>query len=166
MPDVDGLRRSLDFRISAHFAWLARRSGPTPTSAWDFWIVLCYFSVPLSRTGLDRRMIDRDATFAQHLLEIAIAHSVAAIPSDRPEYDLTLKVTSLEVRHRPAPFRAEPIPTHAYEACNRALGIIIGQEQVYSPSQIGRARFFADVYWIDSRTLQKVGQRIVSRVTC
>jgi hypothetical protein len=30
-------------------------------------------------------MVDRDAALADHLLEIAIAHPIAAIPPDRPE---------------------------------------------------------------------------------
>ena len=55
-------------------------------------------------------IVDRNAALAQRLLEIAIAHPVAAIPSDRPEHDLTLEVTPLEVRNDPLPCK-EPIPT-------------------------------------------------------
>src|SRR5271157_2925554 len=53
--------------------------------------------------AVDRRMVNRDAALAHHLLEITIAHPVAAIPPDRPEHDLTLKVAPLEVRHGPLP---------------------------------------------------------------
>ena len=42
-------------------------------------------------------VIDRDVALAHHLLKIAVAHPIAAIPSDRPEHDLTLKVTIFEV---------------------------------------------------------------------
>ncbi len=41
------------------------------------------------------------------------------MPPDRPEHDLALEVTPLEVRHDPLP-RTEPIPTHGDEVCNRA----------------------------------------------
>jgi hypothetical protein len=54
--------------------------------------------------AVDRRMIDRDAALAHHLLEIAVAHPVAAIPTDRPEHDLALEVASLEVRNGPILF--------------------------------------------------------------
>ncbi len=48
-------------------------------------------------------MVDRDPALAHHLLEITIAHPIAAIPPDRPEHYLTLKVMPLEVRHGPLP---------------------------------------------------------------
>src|SRR5215213_779156 len=47
----------------------------------------------------NRRVVDRDAALAHHLLKVAIAHPVAAVPARRPEYDLALEVASLEVRH-------------------------------------------------------------------
>jgi hypothetical protein len=52
------------------------------------------------------RNTDRHAAFGHHLLEIAIADAVAAIPAHRPEHDLTPKVAPLEVRHGPAPLRS------------------------------------------------------------
>ena len=56
--------------------------------------------------AVTRRMVDRDAALAHHLLEITIAHPVAAIPPDRPEHDLSLEVAPLEIRHGPLPFLA------------------------------------------------------------
>ena len=47
----------------------------------------------------NRRVVDRDAAFAHHLLEIAIAHPVTTVPAHRPEHDLALEVAPLEVRH-------------------------------------------------------------------
>jgi hypothetical protein len=35
-----------------------------------------------------RRVVDRDASLAHHLLELAIADAVAAVPTNRPENDL------------------------------------------------------------------------------
>jgi hypothetical protein len=43
------------------------------------------------------RVGERDAALSQHLLEVTVAHPIAAIPADRPEHDLTLEVTPLEV---------------------------------------------------------------------
>src|SRR4051812_1680813 len=47
----------------------------------------------------NRRVVDRDAALAHHLLKVAIAHPVASVPAHCPEYDLALEVASLEVRH-------------------------------------------------------------------
>ena len=44
--------------------------------------------------AVDRRMVDRDAALAQHLLEIAVAHPVAAIPTDSPEHCAAAPVCS------------------------------------------------------------------------
>jgi Tn3 transposase DDE domain len=46
---------------------------------------------------------NRNAARTHHLLEIAIAHFIAAIPPDRPEHHLTLEVAPLEVRHAQFP---------------------------------------------------------------
>ena len=54
-------------------------------------------------------MVDQDAG-PTHLPEIAMAHPIAAIPSDRPAHDLTLKVTPLEVRYDAAAPWPEPHP--------------------------------------------------------
>ena len=59
---------------------------------------------------IDRRMVDQDAALAHHLPEIATAHSVSAIPTDRPAHDLTLKVTPFEVRHDAVDPSLEPYP--------------------------------------------------------
>ena len=75
----------------------AGRAWPAPLPAEP---LLDLGRVPLNPT-VDRRMVDHDATLAHHLLEIAIAHPIAAVPSDRPEHDLTLEVPPLEVRHGP-----------------------------------------------------------------
>ena len=53
-------------------------------------------------------MVDRDAALTHHLLEVAVAHAIAAVPPDCPEYDLALEVTPLEVRHRPTPSHSNP----------------------------------------------------------
>ena len=52
-------------------------------------------------------MVNRDAALAQHRLEIAVAHPIAALPPDRPEHDLALEVTPLEVRHCLLPASAQ-----------------------------------------------------------
>ena len=46
-------------------------------------------------------MIDGDTALAHQLLEIAIAYAIAAVPTDRPEHDLTLTMPPLEVRNGP-----------------------------------------------------------------
>src|SRR3954464_10785512 len=73
----------------------ARRTRPAPLPAQAL--------LDLRRVRLDpsenRRVVDRDAAFAHHLLEVAVAHPVATVPAQRPEHDLALEVASLEVRH-------------------------------------------------------------------
>ncbi len=49
--------------------------------------------------AVDRRVIDRGAALAQHLLEIAVTNPVPTLPTHRPEHDLALEVTSFEIRH-------------------------------------------------------------------
>jgi hypothetical protein len=57
---------------------------------------------------------DRDAAFAHHLLEVAVAHPVATVPAHRPEHDRALEGASLEVRHGSAlPTRTSSRPTAA-----------------------------------------------------
>ena len=65
-------------------------------------------------------MVDQDATLAHHLLEIAITHSVSAIPPDRPEHDLTLKVTPLEVRHDAVAPLLEPYPGGQHQSLQQS----------------------------------------------
>src|SRR5208337_2679003 len=77
----------------------AGRARPAPLPTQPFLDLGRVFLNP----AVDRRMVDRDAALAHHLLEITIAHPVAAIPPDRPEHDLTLEVAPLEVRHGPLP---------------------------------------------------------------
>src|SRR5271157_2288380 len=77
----------------------AGRARPAPLPTQPFLDLGRVFLNP----AVNRRMVDRDAALAHHLLEITIAHPVAAIPPDRPEHYLTLKVTPLEVRHGPLP---------------------------------------------------------------
>ena len=55
-------------------------------------------------------MVDQDAALAHHLLETAIAHPIAVLPSDCSEHDLTLKVTPLEVRYDAVVPLPEPYP--------------------------------------------------------
>ena len=64
-----------------------------------FWILGAY----LCTHQVDGRVVDRHAAFGHHLLEIAIADAVAAIPAHRPEHNLAAKVAPLEIRHGPAP---------------------------------------------------------------
>src|SRR3954471_2254790 len=54
-------------------------------------------------------MIDLHATFFHHLLELAVADRIRHIPAHAPEYDLPLKMTSLEFNHR----GGFPEPNHA-----------------------------------------------------
>jgi hypothetical protein len=59
-----------------------------------------------------------DAALAHHLLEIAVAHSVAAIPAHRPEHDLAFKMASLEVRHSPALSTRTSLEPNSQRVCN------------------------------------------------
>ena len=77
----------------------ARRARAAPLPAQP---LLDLGRIPLN-PAVDRRMVDRDAALAHHLLKIAVAHAVAAVPPDRPEHDLALEVAPLEVRHGIAP---------------------------------------------------------------
>ena len=61
--------------------------------------------------------VDRHATLGHHLLEIATADAVAAIPADRPEYDLAPKMAPPEARHGPTP-SLEPSITERQRLCN------------------------------------------------
>src|SRR4051794_35140464 len=49
--------------------------------------------------GENRRVVDRDAAFAPHLLEVAVAHPAATVPAHCLDHDLAREVASLEVRH-------------------------------------------------------------------
>ena len=42
-------------------------------------------------------MIDGHAALAHHLLQIAIADAIAAVPMHRPKDDLAFKMTPLEI---------------------------------------------------------------------
>ena len=53
--------------------------------------------------AIDRRVVDCDAAFGHHRFEIPVADRVPAVPSYRPEHDLTLKMPSLEIIHAPTP---------------------------------------------------------------
>ncbi len=66
-------------------------------------------------------MIDQDAALAHHLLEIAIAHPIAAIPPDRPEDDLTLEVTPVKSDIGLNSPSRKPIPTDCGNISNRAF---------------------------------------------
>ena len=44
-------------------------------------------------------VIDRHAALGHHLLEVAVAYAVAAIPTYRPKHDLAPGVAPFEVRH-------------------------------------------------------------------
>jgi len=44
-------------------------------------------------------MFDQDAALAHHLLKIARAYLMTAIPTDGPKNGFTLEVAALEVRH-------------------------------------------------------------------
>src|SRR3546814_8294664 len=49
---------------------------------------------------IDRRMVDRNAAFRQHLLKLAIADRITTIPAHRPQDHITLQMAPLEIRHR------------------------------------------------------------------
>src|SRR6516162_5696892 len=76
----------------------APRARPAPVPAQP----LLDFGRVLLHPSVDGRVIDRHAAFCHHLLEIAIAYAVAAIPAHRPQHDLAPKVAPLEIRHGPA----------------------------------------------------------------
>jgi hypothetical protein len=69
---------------------------------------------------IDGRVIDRHAALGHHLIEIAIAYAVAAIPVHRPEHDLAPEVAPFEVRHDPSP-SIDPSIVERRRICNRAL---------------------------------------------
>jgi len=71
-------------------------------------------------------MIDRHVTFGHHLLEIATAYAVTAIPAHRPECDLAPKVTPLEGRHGPALTPLEPSIAERRSLCNATLLFTFG----------------------------------------
>jgi len=48
-------------------------------------------------------VVDRDAALGHHRFEVAVADRVAAVPSHRPQHDLSAEMPSLEVVHAPAP---------------------------------------------------------------
>ena len=80
----------------------ASRARPAPLPAQPF---LDLGRVPLN-PAIDRRVVNRDAALTHHLLEIAIAYPISAVPPDSPEHDLSLEVAPLELRHGPIPFLA------------------------------------------------------------
>ena len=61
-------------------------------------------NVPLN-PAVDRRVVDGDAPFGEHFLQIAVADRVAAVPSNRPKDNLALKMAPLESSHRSVRFR-------------------------------------------------------------
>src|SRR4051812_513504 len=75
----------------------------------------------------NRRVVDRDAAFAPHLLDVAVAHPVATVPAHRPEHDLAFEVASLEVRH------GSTLPARPHPA---------GPRQGLQQSRIYRPEFF------------------------
>src|SRR3546814_5343023 len=50
--------------------------------------------------AIDRRMVDRNAAFRQHFLNVAIADRIATIPVHRPQDHIPLEMAPLEIRHR------------------------------------------------------------------
>ena len=77
------------------------RLTPLPTQApLNLWRILL-------NPAIDRAVVDRDAALSHHLLEVAVAHAVAALPPHRPEHDLAREVTPLEIRHGPVPPRSD-----------------------------------------------------------
>src|SRR3954447_26622326 len=56
--------------------------------------------IPL-HSAVDCGVVDRNAALAQHLLEIAIADAVAAVPAHRPQDHLAGELPPLEGRHPP-----------------------------------------------------------------
>src|SRR6516164_1778290 len=71
----------------------APRARPAPVPAQP----LLDFGRVLLHPSVDGRVIDRHAAFCHHLLEIAIAYAVAAIPAHRPQHDLAPKWRPLEI---------------------------------------------------------------------
>ena len=66
-------------------------------------------------------MVNRDAAFAHHPFEVAIADGVAAVPAHRPEHDLPPEVAPLEIVLTPTPrFSHRRQFAKQTEICNRA----------------------------------------------
>ncbi len=53
------------------------------------------------RPSVDRGVVHTHPALFEHLLELAVAHPVLAVPPNRPQDDGALKVPPLEVVHRP-----------------------------------------------------------------
>ena len=94
------------------------RSAPLPAQA------LLHFRSETLYPAINCRVVDGDATFGHHRFEIAVADRVPALPTHRPQHDLTAEVTSLDIVHAPTPpsNQSGEFTTQA-ESRNRATSI-------------------------------------------
>jgi hypothetical protein len=53
-------------------------------------------------------MVDLNASFFHHLLELAVADRLRHVPAYAPQDDLPLKMTAFEIDHCGAPRRQRP----------------------------------------------------------
>lgn len=69
------------------------RTPPLPTqSLFHLW------GIPLD-LSVNRGMVNANAAFSHHLLKVAIADAVSAVPTNCPQYDFTTEMTAFESTH-------------------------------------------------------------------
>src|ERR1044072_3731142 len=57
----------------------------------------------LQHPAIDGGMVDLDAPFFHHLLELTVADRICEVPAHAPEDDVPLKMAAFEVDHRRLP---------------------------------------------------------------
>src|SRR4029453_10110653 len=78
----------------------------------------------LQHPAIDRGMVDLDAPFFHHLLELTVADRICDVPAHAPEDDAPLKIAALKIDHRALPLRGASEsytrPSRA-KSCDRTL---------------------------------------------
>jgi hypothetical protein len=82
-------------------------------------------------------MLDLDASFFHHLLELAVADRVRDIPAHAPEDDLPLKMTAFEIDHRAAP-RSRPTTIMPRQARRHSFATEPRRLRFQQQRQLGR----------------------------
>ena len=54
----------------------------------------------LQHPAIDRGMVDLDAPFFHHLLELTVADRICDVPAHAPEDDVPLKMAAFKIDHR------------------------------------------------------------------
>src|SRR6187549_3064947 len=72
----------------------------------------------LQHPAIDRGMVDLDAPFFHHLLELTVADRICDVPAYAPEEDVPLEMAASKIDHRGlSPFRGA---SHSYTRSSRA----------------------------------------------